>query len=263
MRSHSPIRRIWLALVAIVVGSATNPAHGAPVNSWTYFYVESSNGTRIAEVAEQIFPTGTSLGYDYEFRVVNITPNQAPIYGFQLYVGTQAGLVPQALSPLGPVPGYVGYSLYFGNTPNASSPFLTGEGQTSTPTSWGFTEYLNSPPTGYRLTWETSALPLPYHYWTEFDLFSPDGPVAGGGAVDPFAGPGGLGVDLTGNGDFTNTDFTRPVTPGTSQDFADPFAGLGFTPFANVPEPSSLVLLAGGFAIVGWVSWRGRSRSAA
>lgn len=177
MRSRSPIRWIWLASAALAACVASPPAHGG----WFYYYVTSSNGTKIAEVAEQIFPTGTSLGYDYEFRVADISPNHASIYGFQLYVGNQTGLAPMALSPLGPVPGYNGYSLYFGNIPNASSTFLTGEGQTYTPISWGFTEFLNTGPTGYRLTWATSVLPLPYHYFTEFDLFSPNGPVSGGG----------------------------------------------------------------------------------
>lgn len=115
MRFHSPIRLAWIVSFTLVAGFMTRPAGAIVVaNPWSYFYVTNSTGTQIALVAEQVFPTGTSLGYDYEFRVANIDPNQTPISGFELYVGNQAGLAPQVLAPLGPVPGYTGYSLYFG-----------------------------------------------------------------------------------------------------------------------------------------------------
>ena len=241
-------------------GPRTGPARA----TWTYFFVTNAGGTKIAEVAEQIFYTGVpALGYDYEYRVANITPTQVPIFGFQVFVGNQAGLAPQALFPTGPIPGYLGYSLNFGPIPNASSTFLTGEGQTYTPISWGFSELLNAGPTGYQLIWATAALPLPYFRWTEFDLFSPNPPVSGGGAVDPFAGPGGLGVDLTGTGSFTDSPFPGPTVPiNTSQDLSDPYAGMGFTPLgpALVPEPSSLVLLVSGSILIGGAGWRGWSR---
>lgn len=258
-KSRSTIRLAAFAALVIAAGLATPTARGG----WSIFYVTDSTGAKIAEVAEQIFSTGNpTLGYDYEFRVANITPSRVPIYGFQLYTGDQTGLAPHGLFPIGPVPGYVGYSLDFGAIPNATSTFLVGEGQTFTPIPWGFTEFLNAGPTGYRLTWATSFLPLPYHYFTQFDLFSPNPPVSGGGAVDPFTGPGGLGVDLTGNGTFDNTDFTAPVPISSSQDTSDPYGG-SFTSYATLPEPGSLVLLAIGAAAIGGAGWRGWQRSRA
>lgn len=74
--------------------------------------------------------------------------------------------------------------------------------------------------------------------------------------MDPFAGPGGLGVDLSGSSNFLLTDFTASVTPGTAQNPSDPYAGLGFSSYASVPEPGSLVLLACGAMIVGVAAWR-------
>ncbi len=120
MRLHSPFRRLLPVLLAIGAGFATRPAHGG----WSYSYVTNGNGTKIAEVAEQIFYTGNpTLCYDYEYQVANISPTRASINGFELYVGSQTNLVSQPLFPLGPVPSYRGYSLYFGGIPNASSTF--------------------------------------------------------------------------------------------------------------------------------------------
>ena len=92
MRLHSRTKPILLAFVLAIATPATKPAHA----SWSYFYVTNANGTKIAEVAEQIFPASlegfpSSYGLDYEYRVLNITPNHAAIDGFQVFVGNQAG----------------------------------------------------------------------------------------------------------------------------------------------------------------------------
>ncbi len=253
MRSYSPLQRFWISLVIVSTGFATTPAHGG----WSYIYVTNASGTKVAEVAEQIFSTGTPLGYDYEYRVLNLSPSEAPIMGFLGYVGNQAGAVIQTSftnPPLIPPPSY---GTVFGSVGNPTVPFLTAEANTYSPVGWNFTEYDQRPSavTGYGVLWTTLVQPLPYDRWTEFDLYSTNGPVKGGGAVGPFAGPGGIGVDIFGGLYLTN--FTASVPISSSQDMANPFPGYSAY---SVPEPGSVVLLASGAMILGyWVRWRSRS----
>jgi hypothetical protein len=263
VRVHSRTKPILLAFVLAIAIPATKPAHA----SWSYFYVTNANGTKIAEVAEQIFPASlegfpASYGLDYEYRVLNITPNHTAIDGFQVFVGNQAGLVQQQnfVNP----PHYpLGYGAQFGPLGNGSVPFLTAEGNTYSPVPWRFQEFDQRPGviTGYDITWSfTGGQPLPWNRWTQFDLFSPNGPVPGGGAVDPLAGPGSIGVELAGNSSFNSSQFTGTVPVSTTVDGSNPFPGSTAYGPAAVPEPSSLILIGSGLTFLGVVglhrAWR-------
>jgi hypothetical protein len=269
MRSRCTVRPFLLALVLVGTSFATTPAHAG---DWTIFYVTNAANTKIAEVAEQIFPATlagfpAAYGYDYEYRVLNITPNQAAINGFQVFVGNQLGLIVQdnfVNPPHVPPPGY---GAQFGPLGNPFVPFLTAEGNTFSPVPWRFTEADQRPGvlTGYQITWTfTGGKPLPFNRWTEFDLFSPNSPVSGGGAVDPFAGPGGIGVELAGDTSFTTSPFNADVPVSASIDTSDPFSTSGGSygsaggyaggeSFSSVPEPSSLVMIVTGVMVLSWV----------
>jgi hypothetical protein len=276
MRSHTRRRLgpFWFMLVLTATTSlASRPACGG----WSIFYVTNSSGTKVAEVAEQIFPTslrGTlpaSYGLDYEFRVLNISPTHAAIDAFQVFVGSQAGLNTQVNFVNYPHIPPPGYGAQFGALGNPFVPFLTAEGNTFSPVPWRFTEKDQRPGalTGYQITWTfTNGQPLPYNRWTEFDLFSPNGPVSGGGAVDPFAGPGGLGIDLAGSSSFDTIMFPSSVPISSSIDTSDPYSSSG-GPLApngdymsggfSVPEPHSLVMLGTGTMLLALARWS-RSR---
>jgi hypothetical protein len=253
MRSYSRFQRIWFSLIMVGTSMATTPAHGG----WSYFYVTGANGAKLAEVAEQIFATGTPLGYDYEFRVLDLGPNQTPMQGFEVYAGNvgDAPIQTAFTNPtLIPPPGY---GTVFGSVGNPTVPILTAESNTFSPVPWDFAEYDQRPNaiTGYGVLWTTFAHAVPYGRWTEFDLYSTSGPVTGGGAVGPFAGPGGIGVVFLGG--VYSANLTASVPISSSQDTANPFPG--FSAY-SVPEPGSVVLLASGAVILGcWLRRSSRS----
>ena len=133
-------------------------------------------------------------------------------------------------------------------------PFLTGEGNTFSNVPWRFDEYDNRAPgpvSRYVAHWVAPlAAPLPPGFWTEFDLFSSNPPVAGGGAVDPIGGPGDLGIDCVGGAPFdpanmifnAASSFDQQVQIQNNPDLSDPFIGTPQLGPGNpiVPEPASV-----------------------
>ncbi len=135
-------------------------------------------------------------------------------------------------------------------------PFLTAA---SSAVNWGFEEFDDRAPgplLTYVVRWyQQAGTPvIPQGFYTRFDLFSPNPPVAGGGAVD--LGPGSsIGFD-DGSGNISMIA-SPTVTESASQDTSTPAGFAGMT-FASVPEPSSVVLV--GMGMIGLVGSALRSR---
>jgi hypothetical protein len=239
----------------------------SPARAYYYFYVNDGANNHIALVAEQIVPIAG--GYDYQYNVLNLSPANADIDGFSIKVGAQAGLAQQV--SFTPPPLNPGYGSAVNPVPAAQGggnvTFLTAEGNTYSPVPWQFVEKDNSPaPTAYNIRWSaTGNQPLPYFHFTRFDLTSPNTPIAGTGAVDPFGSPDLFQVDLDnstsldatmGNVLVTGTNSSDPdnaaVNPLTDLNpyDNDPNIDVGGI-YNNVtaepaPEPATLVLgLAG------------------
>jgi hypothetical protein len=231
------------------------------------FTVRGPGNTPVAQVAEQIVPAqfnvngGAALGLDYIYRVRNVSAQA--IQGFSVYIGPAAGVLPLTYTGVPPATN-PGFLQPFGPIGNASVPFLTGEGNTFSNVPWRFDEFDNRAPgpvSRYVAHWVAPlAAPLPPGFWTEFDLFSSNPPVAGGGAVDPIGGPGDLGIDLVGGapGDPANmifnasARFDQQVQVQNNPDLSDPFIGTPQLGPGNpiVPEPASVLLLLTGISLV-------------
>jgi hypothetical protein len=264
---NSAGKRFGLALAATLILTAFQ----ATAHAWNFFIVTGPGGVPIAQVAQQIVPSAFNgapgLGLDYIYRVKNIGP--LAIDGFSIFTGPAGPVLPLTYTGIPPATN-PGFLKPFGAIGNASVPFLTGEGNTFSPVAWRFDEYDDraaGPVTRYVTHWVSPiAVPLPPGFWTEFDLFSTNPPVLGGGAVD-IDGPGAIGVDIEGQtADPGNSSFyammtyTQQVSPNDNPDMSDPFPGstqLG--PGTPLPEPSSLALLVLGGFIAGLVRVRHRA----
>ncbi len=244
-----------LAAVAGLCALTTAPAHA-------YFYFLIPNG---GVVAEQIFPTGTALGLDYQYNVLNL--NALPAKQFSINVGgCGAGCNLKFATPA------QNFSLI------AGVPFLTAE---SNFPAWSFAEQDNcvgNACTTYRATWTSSFLftDLPSGFWTQFNLFSNSPPTFGGAVLDPPAVDFSITLDngtildipvgFDPNDPANNTlcgGVSQPVCPPAGQmpifSTADPqIAGQAF-PLFEVPEPASLPLLLAGLSLAA-LTWRLRPR---
>ena len=262
---------VWVTFVSISILAGPTVARAA----WYLFTVSGPGNTPVAQVAEQIVPAqfnvngGAALGLDYIYRVRNI--GAKAIQGFSVYTGPggAAMLLTYTGTPPATNPGFL---QPFGPIGNASVPFLTGEGNTFSPVAWRFDEFDNRAPVSRYVThWVApAATPLTPGFWTEFDLFSGNPPVAGGGVVDPIGGPGDLGIDLVGGAlvDPANeifnasSAFDQQVQVQNNPDLSDPYIGTPqFGPGNQlVPEPSSVMLLASGVLVIGCIrSYRHRT----
>jgi hypothetical protein len=261
-----PAGKVIVAILTSLALSFT----AATADAWFVFNVSGPGGNPVAQVAQQIVPAQfngapAAFGYDYIYRVRNI--GNIAIDGFSIFTGP-AGLVPLTYSGTPPATN-PGFLQGFGPIGNVFVPYLTGEGNTFSPVAWRFDEYDNraaGPITHYVTHWVAPvAAPLPPGKWTEFDLFSTNSPVAGGGAVD-IDGPGAIGIDLSGvasdpaNSIFYATlTYNQQVTVSTTPDFTEPFAvsdQLG--PGTPLPEPGSMALLVLGGLSVGLARFRRR-----
>lgn len=232
-----------------------------------YFYVNDGGGAHIGLVAEQIIGAGGG-NLDYQFYVLNVSGGAHPnIDGFTVKTGPQGGLAqqvsftPPALNPgygsnVNPVPAGLG---------GGTVPFLATEGNTFSPVPWAFTESDNrggggaAAITGYKIRWNaTGNQPLPYFRWTRFDLVSPNGPIAGSGAVDPPATPSFFDMDIDGGLTFTGdlgpvlVAGTDPNNPNNAPFSSDPnpfdndptinVGGIYDNVSSDIPEPTTLFL---------------------
>jgi hypothetical protein len=264
---------------ALFACAATLAMGGSSAHAYFYYNVFAPGNVKVGVVAEQIVPS--PLGLDYQYNLLNVSPTLLAIKGFSVSVGTPpAGLVGLA-QQVNVIPPQVNPGAFLTN-PLVGVPFLNAEGNAFSPVPWQFQEFDNRAPgplSKYVIHWSaTGGQPLPFKRWTRFDLFSPFGPVAGGGAVDPpdFSGPGDLGLDFVDpNGidegstfvadedttDFSNSAFEAgDITddPGDPNDVAqdpdapNPFAADGFTDVSEEfqPEPASLALLASGLFLM-------------
>jgi hypothetical protein len=128
---------------------------------------------------------------------------------------------------------------------------------------WGFEQFWNVGLTAYLARWYANTPldpygPLPPGFITRFDVYSPFGPVPGGGGIDPLGSGSVIAID-DGLGDLSNLIGSPAVTVcdptvAGSCDTSLPaeltgLTALGSTSPTNgaVPEPGSLALMAGGF----------------
>jgi hypothetical protein len=257
-------------LAIVLAGNSSAPAY-------YYFYVNDGGANHVALVAEQIVPA-VGGGLDYQYNVLNVSPLAGGVHpdidGFSIMIGPQGGVaqqvsfIPPALNPgfgsaVNPVPAGLG---------GGNVPFLTAEGNTYSPVPWQFVEKddragANS---AYDIRWSaTGGQPLPYFHYTRFDLFSPNGPVPGTGAVDPFSGSAIIDIDLDNSTSLTailgttlpaGTDMSNPnnapIDPMTDLNPYDNdptinAGGIYNGVTALAPEPSSIVLgLMGASAVL-------------
>ncbi len=121
--------------------------------------------------------------------------------------------------------------------------------------SWGFEQYWNPGMTAYlaRFYANTPGDPygkLPVGYITRFDVFSPLGPVPGGGGVDPLASGNYLGID-DGLGDLSDLILSPTVTPcdptvAAACDSSLPAELANLPAEGSVPEPGTMLMMAAG-----------------
>jgi PEP-CTERM motif len=126
---------------------------------------------------------------------------------------------------------------------------------------WGFEQFWNPGMTAYLARFYANTPgdpygPLPSGFITRFDVYSPFGPVAGGGGVDPLDSGNYIGIDDPA-GDLSNLILSPAVTPcdptvAGSCDMSLPAAitgvpGMGSTTTANsAPEPGTIAMMVMG-----------------
>lgn len=151
------------------------------------------------------------------------------------------------------------------------NPLPPGQGRLQ---QWGFEQFWNPAMTAYLARWYANTPSnglgaLPSGFITRFDVFSPFGPVPGGGGVDPLDTGNYIGLD-DGSGDFSNLILSPAVTPCNPAVLNSCASGLppgltetGFGPVGRannvIPEPASMILLLLGLASFGFSIQR-RSR---
>lgn len=231
------------AAVAAVTGFAA-----APAEAFVYFSLTDGAG-HTAIVAEQIVPTFSALGLDYQFFVLNVSGGGADITGFTVGVG---------VNPVAPQIAVGGFFNAFGPVGNANVPFLTAEGNA---VAWDFLESDNrgAPLDSYAVRWQQApgTLAIPFGFYTRFDLYSTLGPVPGTGVVDPPASSAifTLNFDDTTILNVNPADSTtNPQIPcgDTGQPACVELSGNGFDRASFIPEPGTLALLGTGAILLGW-----------
>lgn len=312
--AHGPgiLRDCRHGLTAVVAGMLATFA--APAAADVYFstplfrwFAVPVHGNEKGVVAERIVYDATTHVFDYQFYLFNnnLALNARPIDGFSLFVGAPFAL--GAATPLQVATRLGGGdpALFpnIGAVQDNGVPFLTpglGFGTTFSARwsigAWGFQEYDNraGANNSYLIRWylpnQGGQPSINRLQFARFDLYSPFGPVPGGGAVDPFSGGGFILDDGLGNfaefdfsglpadtvpfcqsaagpgcADISATDFNNDLTlPDIAQDpnYQSDFPGLTSGSFtAAVPEPESYALLAAGLATMAWRLRRRRMTS--
>jgi hypothetical protein len=137
---------------------------------------------------------------------------------------------------------------------------------------WGFEQFWNAGLTAYLARWYSNTPldgvgPLPPRFYTRFDVFSPNGPVPGGGGVDPFDPGNFIAID-DGLGNLSDLITSPAVTPcdptvSGSCDTTMPTGLAGFGPVGPrstvngaVPEPVPMFLMGGGLVMLSLVRRR-------
>jgi hypothetical protein len=253
-----------------------------------------------------------TFGFDYTFLVVNT--GTLPIDGFFFDVGVSnnapalkafvAG--PQGndtfSAPGGVDPGIFPNAVVGGPRPTqnisgelgvlnpyafGSIPLYTVNGAGVNPIpplqgllqTWGFEQFWNPAMTSYLARFYSNTPlnpygPLPPGFLTRFDVFSPFGPVPGGGGVDPLSSGNFFGID-DGLGDLSNLIVSPavatcdPTVGGTNScDMVFPLGLRGIPAFGNsttnvnvvIPEPGTVALMMAGLTGIAIIRRRRSTR---
>jgi hypothetical protein len=248
----------------------------------TFVLANPANPNEVAFVGEQIFAIGGV--FDYEFLVRNI--GTVPISGFFGGVGNKAGAIAGG-QWVGTAAGGADAANGFPASVAGGifGPLISAAAGATNPfspvlfNSWGFEEFDNRVvpaglPTSYVVRWFDTGLtgPLPVGFFTRFDLFSPFPPTPGGGGVDPPIGDPFFGLNDPAGDPFTplfdsvnlNIPSCTPSGPGdtacgNAATIPGGFSGasaFGGARASGVPEPSTLLLMGGGFLAIALVRRR-------
>jgi hypothetical protein len=132
---------------------------------------------------------------------------------------------------------------------------------------WGFEQFWNAGLTAYLARWYSNTPldgvgPLPPRFYTRFDVFSPFGPVPGGGGVDPLDAGNFIAIN-DGLGNLSDLITSPAVTPcdQTVTGSCDMTMAAGLTGFGQigpgshvngaVPEPVPMLLMGAGLLTLG------------
>jgi hypothetical protein len=142
--------------------------------------------------------------------------------------------------------------------------------------SWGFEQFWNPGMTAYLARFYANTPgdpygPLPSGFITRFDVYSPFGPVSGGGGVDPLDSGNYFGID-DGLGNLSDLVLSPAVTPcdptvsgACDNSLPSAIAGLqslGTSGSANnAPEPGTIAMMAVGIGVVAIARRRNREPS--